>query len=46
VRLIFIGPARDVIAHIRALALLEGNKPVLQLLAELGAGVRMGGVVH
>jgi len=44
--LVFIGPARDVIAHIRALALLEGNKPVLQLLAELGAGVRERGTVH
>ncbi len=45
--LIFIGPARDVIAHIRALCLLEGGKPVVQFLAELGAGIReRGTVVH
>ena len=44
--LVFIGPARDVIAHIRVLCLLEGDKPVSLLLAELGAGVRMGGVVR
>jgi len=37
--LIFIGPARDVIAHIRALCLLEGDKPVAQLMAELGGAV-------
>ena len=43
--LVFIGPARDVIAHIRALCLLEGEKPVSLLLAELGAGVK-GGAVH
>lgn len=43
--LIFIGPARDVLGHIRALCLLEGDKPVAQFLAELGA-VRAGGVVH
>ena len=45
-RLIFIGPARDIIAHIRALCLLEGDKPVLQLLAELGAGARERGTMH
>ena len=44
--LVFIGPARDVLAHIRALCLLEGDKPVSQFLAELGVGVRKGGVVH
>lgn len=43
--LIFIGPARDVIAHIRALCLIEGDKPVVELLADLGA-VRAGGAVH
>jgi hypothetical protein len=38
--LVFIGPARDVIAHIRALCLLEGDKPLVEFLAE------MGGVAH
>ena len=38
--LVFIGPARDVIAHIRALCLLEGDKPLVEFLAEIG------GVVH
>jgi len=41
VRLIFIGPARDVIAHIRALCLLEGDKPLVEFLREM-----KGGVVH
>lgn len=34
--LIFIGPARDVIAHIRALCLIEGDKPVVQFIKEMG----------
>ena len=38
--LIFTGRARDVIAHIRALCLLEGDKPLVEFLAE------MGGVAH
>ena len=39
--LVFIGPPRDVIAHIRALCRLEGDKPLVEFLREME-----GGVVH
>lgn len=42
-KLVFAGSVRDVLAQIRILCLIEGDKPVLQLLAELGAG---RGAVH
>ncbi len=38
--LIFTGPARDVLAQVRILCLLEGDKPLVEFLAEIG------GVVH
>lgn len=44
-KLVFAGSVRDVLAQIRILCLIEGDKPVAQFLAELGA-VRTGGVVH
>ena len=39
--LVFIGPARDVLAQIRILCLLEGDKPLVEFLREME-----GGVVH
>jgi hypothetical protein len=42
-KLTFVGTRQELLSYLRILCLLEGDKPVLQLLAELGAG---RGAVH
>lgn len=40
-KIVFAGRARDVLAQVRILCLLEGDKPLVEFLREME-----GGVVH